>query len=230
MRHTLIDSPDFALLKVSFDAPGEKLVAESGAMVSKSTSLQMTTAMRGGLLAAAKRKLLGGESLFQNTFTSTQAGEEVFLSPPLEGDIHQQVLGPGEVFFLQSGNYLAHMGERMTLDTRWGGVKSFFSGMGFFMLKVTGPGILFYNSYGALHEVQVGADGYKCDTGHIAGFTDGLSYDIQKFGNFKGLFFSGEGLICHFKGTGKLFLQTRNVPALAAFLEPFRRVRRRSSN
>jgi len=30
--------------------------------------------MKGGLLAAAKRKMLGGESIFQNIFTSTEVG------------------------------------------------------------------------------------------------------------------------------------------------------------
>jgi uncharacterized protein (TIGR00266 family) len=110
----------------------------------------------------------------------------------------------------------------MTLDTKWGGAKGFFAGVGLFLLKVTGPGDLFYACYGAMHEVEVGPAGYTCDTGHIVAFTEGLQYAIRKFGGFKGLFFSGEGLVCDFSGHGKLVLQTRNAGALASFLEPFR--------
>ncbi len=230
MRHDILDRPDFALLKFTFDAPGESVVAESGAMVSMSTGLDVKTSMRGGLLQAAKRKLLGGETLFQNTFTSTAAGQELVLAPAPEGDIHTRVLGPGEVMYLQSGAYVAHVGAEMQLDTKWGGVKGFFGGVGLFMVKLTGPGQVFFYSYGAMREIQIApGPGYICDTGHIVGFTDGLTYDIRKFGGFKGLFFSGEGLVCHFHGQGTLLLQTRNATTLAAFLEPFRPVKSSSS-
>jgi uncharacterized protein (TIGR00266 family) len=137
-------------------------------------------------------------------------------------------LAPGETFFLQSGNYLAHVGEELVLDTKWGGVRSFFGGVGFFMLKVVGPGTLFYASYGAIHEVAVGAGGYTCDTGHIVGFSDGLEYRVRPFAGFKGLFFSGEGLVCDFEGRGSLLVQTRKGPSLASFLHPFRRVQQRA--
>jgi uncharacterized protein (TIGR00266 family) len=223
MRHEILDSPDFALLKFAFEREGEKVVAESGAMVSMSADLTMQTSMRGGLLSAAKRKLMGGESLFQNTFTASKPGQELLLAPSVEGDIRRHVLAAGETLFLQSGNYVAHVGDELVLDTKWGGVKSFFGGIGFFMLRVTGPGELYYNSYGAIREVPIQpAAGYVCDTGHIVGFTEGLEYNVQKFGGWKGLFFSGEGLICHFRGSGTLYLQTRNAASLAAFLEPFR--------
>ncbi|MBI4510015.1 MAG: TIGR00266 family protein [Deltaproteobacteria bacterium] len=230
MKHQVLDSPDFGLLKTTFEAPGERLVSEAGAMVAMSSGLKMDTNMRGGLLAAAKRKLLGGESMFQNTYVATAAGQEVWLAPAPEGDIRHRRLGVGETLFLQSGAYVAHFGDKLQLDTKWGGVRSFFGGIGFFLLRVVGPGDLFFYSYGAIHEVDVGGGGYACDTGHVVAFTDGLEYEIHKFGGFKGLFFSGEGLICRFRGEGKLFLQTRNAPSLAAFLEPFRPVKTSSSD
>jgi uncharacterized protein (TIGR00266 family) len=229
MRYDVLDAPDFGMLALTLEV-GEKVVAESGAMVAMGPSIQVDTRMRGGLLAASKRKLLGGESLFQNTFTATASGQQLFLAPPVEGDLRARELARGETFFLQSGNYLAHIGDELVLDTQWGGVRSFFGGLGFFMLKVVGPGTLFYASYGAIHEVPVGVDGYTCDTGHIVGFGDGLEYRVRPFGGFKGLFFSGEGLVCDFEGRGSLFIQTRNAPSLAAFLHPFRRVQQRSGN
>lgn len=229
MQYDIVDAPDFGLLRVDFEAPGEQVIAEAGAMVSRSAEVEMSTNMRGGLGAALKRRVLGGESMFQNTFTATGAGQHVLLAPGPEGDLTHKPLSAGEVFFLQSGNYLAHSGQ-MSLDTKWGGAKSFFGGVGFFMLKCTGPGDLFFNSFGALHAVDVGPDGYTVDTGHIVGFTEGLDYRVRKFGGFKGLFFSGEGLIAEFHGSGTVYIQTRNAPALANFLEPYRRVQRNSSS
>ena len=229
MRYEILDAPDFGLLRLTLES-GEKVVAESGAMVAMAPDIKVETKMRGGLLAAAKRKLLGGESLFQNTFIANAASQQLLLAPPVEGDLLARELARGETFFLQSGNYLAHVGDELVLDTQWGGVRSFFSGVGFFMLKVVGPGTLFYSSYGALHEVPIAAGGYTCDTGHIVGFTEGLEYRVRPFAGFKGLFFSGEGLVCDFEGRGSLFVQTRQAPSLAAFLQPFRRVRQRSGN
>jgi uncharacterized protein (TIGR00266 family) len=229
MQHEILDAPDFGLLKLTLEA-GEKVVAESGAMVAMSSSIAVDTRMRGGLLAAAKRKLLGGESLFQNTFTARAAAQQLYLAPPIEGDLRVRELRRGESFFLQSGNYLAHVGDELVLDTQWGGVRSFFGGIGFFMLKIVGPGTLFYASYGAIHEVAVAAGGYTCDTGHIVGFSEGLEYRVRAFAGFKGLFFSGEGLVCDFEGRGSLFVQTRKAPSLAAFLHPFRRVQQRGDN
>ena len=227
MKHKILDSPDFAMLEVILDA-GEAIVAESGAMVAKDVQIDIQTSMRGGLLGAAKRKLLGGESLFQNTFTSQAAGQRLYLSGASEGDIQSRTLAAGESFFLQSGAYLAHSGSELVLDTKFGGVKGFFSGVGFFMLRVQGPGTVFYNSYGALHPVEVGPQGYTIDTDHIVAFTEGLDYKVRTFGGFKGLFFSGEGLICDFSGTGTVWVQTRNASALAGFLHPFRRVKAKS--
>jgi uncharacterized protein (TIGR00266 family) len=228
MRHEILDAPDFGLLAIALDR-GDKVVAESGAMVAMGAEIRVETKMRGGLLAAAKRKLLGGESLFQNTFIAEADAQTLYLAPPSEGDLRARELREGETFYLQSGNYVAHVGERLVLDTQWGGVRSFFGGIGFFMLRVTGPGTVFYASYGAIHEVPIGAAGYTCDTGHIVGFTQGLEYNVRAFGGFKGLFFSGEGLVCDFEGQGTVYLQTRNAPALASFLHPFRPVQQRSS-
>jgi uncharacterized protein (TIGR00266 family) len=225
MQHQLIDTPDFGMLQITFDQPGESIVAESGAMVAMDTGIDMKTSMRGGLLAAAKRKLLGGESLFQNTFTSKGSGQRLFLAPGPEGDLRAMHLQPGQSFFLQSGAYVAHVGDQLVLDTKFGGVKGFFGGAGFFMLKVTGPGTLYYCSYGALHEIDVPPEGYTVDNDHLVGFSDGLQYNVRKFGGFRGLFFSGEGFVCDFTGQGRLYLQTRNAGALAAFLQPFRPVK-----
>lgn len=221
MRFELKDSPDFAFLRVLFDGPGEQLKAETGAMLARDSGVALKTAMTGGLLAAAKRKLLGGETVFQNTFTSSRAGERLLLAPAAEGDLRQMSLTGAEKLWLSSGAYLAST-PQLELDVKWGGAKGFFSGTGLFLLQCRGQGEVFFGAFGAIHEVEVGAQGYICDTSHIVGFTGELEYSVRRVGGLKSLLFSGEGLVCHFQGRGKLWLSTRNADRLAAFLHPFR--------
>ena len=225
MKHVILQKPDFGLLRVEFEAPGEAVVAESGAMVARSTGVQMKTAMRGGLLGASKRRLLGGESMFLNTFTSAAAGETLYLAAAPEGDLVHHRMEAGRTLFVQSGSYLAG-GPGIEIDTKWQGLRGFFSGEGLFLLKMGGAGDLFLSSYGGIHEVDV-AQGYVCDTGHVVAFTEGLTYRVRSVSGLKGLFFSGEGLVCEFSGQGRLWIQTRNPSSLAMFLHPFRRVQRR---
>jgi uncharacterized protein (TIGR00266 family) len=223
MKTELLQRPDFGLLKVTFEVAGESILCESGAMVSRSAELQMKTSMRGGLFAAAKRKVLGGESIFQNTFTATGPGQDIYIAAAPEGDIECMTLAAGEEFYLQSGAYLAS-DPTVTLDTKFGGFKGLF-GAGMFLIKMVGPGTFWFNSYGALHEVDVNGS-FTCDNDHVVGFGPGLDYQVRAFGGVKGFFFSGEALVCQFGGQGKLYAQTRRGPNLAAFLHPFRPVKK----
>jgi len=132
VRHQILHNPDFGVIQIQFDQPGEQVISESGAMVARDTAIEMKTNLQGGLGGALKRKLLGGESLFQNTFTCTAPGQTLWIAPAPEGAIECITLQPGQEMFLQSGAYLAST-PGITLDTKWQGAKGFFSG-GLFLL------------------------------------------------------------------------------------------------
>ena len=85
MKYDIQYGPSYALGIISLDA-GEKIQAETGAMVSMSDTIKMETGMKGGLLGGLKRSVLGGESFFLNTFEAEQPGE-VTIAPALPGDI-----------------------------------------------------------------------------------------------------------------------------------------------
>ena len=225
MRYELLDKPDFSMVKVTFDQPGEKMVVESAAMVARSAAMTMETNMRGGLMAAAKRKLLGGESIFQNTFTASAPGETLYFAPAPEGDVEVLELDGSYSLMMSSGAFLGSS-QGINLDTQWGGAKGFFSGTGMFLLKADGQGPVFFSCYGGLHPVDVGPGGYICDTSHVVAFTSGLSYNVQRVGGMKSLFFSGEGLVCNFQGQGRLWISTRNPASLASFVHAYRPVQR----
>src|SRR5690606_3838918 len=95
-------NPDFGTVQIHFDAAGEQIVAESGAMGARDSGIEMQTNMRGGFGGALKRKLLGGESLFQNTFTATAPGQTLWIAPAPEGHVECITLTPGMELYLQS--------------------------------------------------------------------------------------------------------------------------------
>lgn len=220
MRSELLQKPDFGMLRVTFEQPGEQMLVEASAMVAMDAGVQMKTQMQGGLLAAAKRKMLGGESLFQNTFTATAPGQRLFLAPAPEGDVQEVLCDGATPIFLSSGAFMASASS-VTMDTKWEGARGFFSGAGLALLRAQGQGPLFFSSYGGIHAIDV-QGGYIVDTAHIVGFTGGLTYRVTKLGGLKSLFFSGEGLVCQFSGQGRLWISTRSPGALAGYLAAFR--------
>lgn len=220
MRHEIKNNPDFASLHLFLDS-GEQVVTESGAMMGMSGQLKMETNMKGGLLGAAKRAL-GGESLFLNTYTAEADGQRLDVAPSTPGDIvHLPMSGAGVM--VQSGSYMCST-PGVEVDSKWGGAKSFFGGEGLFMLRCSGQGDLWITSYGAIHPIDV-QDTYVVDTSHIVAFEETLTFKVRSVGGMKSLFFSSEGLVCEFSGRGRLWIQTRNAPALAGFVHPFRRVK-----
>ncbi len=209
--------PSYSLAIVSLD-PEEVIQAEGGAMVSMSANLEIATGMKGGVLGALKRTVLGGESLFFNTFVSRGGPGEITLAPSLPGDVTSLNLA-GETFYLQSGSFLAS-GPELSVDASWGGAKTFFGSEGLFLLKAAGRGPLIFSSYGAIHQVPISGRPYVVDTGHVVGFTGGLEFDVRRVGNWKSTILSGEGLVCEFRGQGTLYLQTRSSQAFLAWLVP----------
>ncbi len=223
MQHEIKSSPDFAMIDCQLE-DGESIVSESGAMISMSANIKMKTSARGGILAAAKRKLLGGESIFQNTYTANGGEGRVMLAPGMPGDIFPFELEAGRSLMIQSSAYVAAT-EDVTLDTKWGGAKGFFSGVGMFLLKATGPGTVFVASYGAVYPKQCKGE-YIVDTDHIVAFEDSVEYRISKVGGIKSLFLGGEGLVARFSGKGMIYAQTRSPSSLAAFFYPYRPVKK----
>ncbi len=215
MKHEVLYRPAYSLLKVDMET-GESVTAEAGAMVSMSSGITIETSAKGGLLGGLKRKMLGGESFFINTFTASEAGEITF-APSLPGDIVALRLG-NQILYAQSGAYLASSPE-VEVDTKWGGAKTFFSKEGLFLLKITGTGNVFLSSYGAIHKISLEAgQKYIVDTGHMVAFTENVEYKVKKVGGLKSTLFSGEGLVCELTGPGTIFIQSRSTGAFLSWL------------
>jgi len=222
LEYQIDGRPDFGFLTVQLPA-GQTLKVEASSMASMDSNIAMKTKLAGGF-----GRVLTGESVVINEFTAEAGPGEIKIAPGPSGDLeHVYLENENDVVYLQSASYVASA-PTVEVATKWQGfMKGFFSGESLFLIRCSGPGDLWFNTYGAMIEKEV--DGtYVVDTGFIVAFTDALEYNIEKVGGYKSLFFSGEGLVCRFQGRGRVWIQTRKVPSLAAWVNPFRRTKNRS--
>lgn len=214
--------PAFAQATLVLQA-GESVMSEAGAMVAMSPDLAVQTSASGGAglggMMKSLKRAVGGESFFMNTYTAGDRGGYLTVAPQLPGDVVHRPLGP-ETVYLTSGNYLASEAA-VDVDTSWGGAKTFFSGEGLVLLRITGPGDLLVSAYGAIQEVPLQpGQSHVVDTGHVVGFTEGVGYQVRKFGGWKSTVLGGEGLVVELTGPGTAWVQTRSPRALLDWLIP----------
>ena len=218
MQVDVLYRPSYSIAKVSL-AKGEEIKVESGAMIAMSQKLKMDTRASGGFLKSLSRSVFGGVSFFLNTFTGEQDNDQIFLGPPLPGDVAVVELN-NQSLLVQSGSYLAST-SGISVDPKWTGAKTFFGKQGLVMLHVSGTGTLIMSSYGAIHPITLG-DGEKfvVDTGHLVSFEEGVDYKIKKVAGWKSTLLSGEGLVAELTGPGEVSLQTRSQTAFLSWLIP----------
>jgi uncharacterized protein (TIGR00266 family) len=217
MDVTIKHNPAFALAVVQF-APNETVKVEPGAMVSHSDGLTMETRAQGGLLGGLKR-MVAGESFFQNTYTAPAHGGEITLAATLPGDMRVLEVG-GQELLLKSGAYVASE-QGVTIDASWGGAKGFFGGAGLILLKVSGRGKVLIGAYGALEERVLSAgQRYTVDTGHIVTLDPTVSFQLRKSGGWKSTILGGEGLVCELTGPGRVLMQSRSEASFLGWLIP----------
>ncbi|MBK6317114.1 MAG: TIGR00266 family protein [Blastocatellia bacterium] len=209
----------FALAVVSLQSE-QTIQAESGAMVSMSANVELQSQVKGGLMGALKRSVVG-ESVFISSFTAHGGPGEVTLAPPTPGSVTTLELA-NQAYYIQGGSFLA-ASPSIAIDTKFGGAKSFFSREGLFLIGASGTGTLLLSSFGAMHKKTLApGEQYIVDTGHIVAFQSTIQYQIQKAASgFFRSFTSGEGLVARYLGPGDIYIQTRNIEAFAGLLKRF---------
>ncbi|WP_172203308.1 TIGR00266 family protein [Niveibacterium sp. COAC-50] len=216
-KFTIEGAPDFAFLTVKLPA-NHTIKVEASAMATMDTHIRMKTKLGGGL-----GRFITGESIFINEFSAEKVPGEIGIAPGAPGDIGHVYLN-GDVIYLQNGAFVA-CDPDVTIESKWQGfTKGFFSGESFFLIRASGTGDLWFNTYGGMIAKDVDGE-YVVDTGNIVAFTEGLNYSVEKFGGYKSLFFSGEGFVCRFRGKGRVWIQTRTSGALLTWAQQFRKAK-----
>lgn len=214
--------PAYASLVLKLKA-NQTVLVESGGMAAMDSWIKMQSKMKGGLMSGLGR-MVSGESLFISEFTAEGKPGDLYVSPGVPGDLQHYYL-EGNSLFIQSSGFVA-ASPTIDIDTKFQGFKGFFSGESLFLLKASGTGDIWFSSFGAIAEIPVNGD-YVVDTGYIVAFEDSLNYNVEMIGglsfrNLRTAVFGGEGLVCRFRGQGKLWIQSRSLYPFLNFLDPYR--------
>ena len=218
MKYEIRYRPSYSMLVVQL-TPGETITAESGAMTYMTPTIDVNTRMREkSILGTLGLKFLGRQSFFVNDYTAAAGqGEAAFVSAPV-GDIDTLEVTPSQGYIVQKSAYIASTQE-VNLDIQWQGFTKGLFGQGLFMIKVTGKGSLFINTFGAIdkHTLKPG-ETLIVDNFHLVAFTDSCQYKVTKFGGLKETLLGGEGLVTEITGPGDVYIQTKNLREFVEWL------------
>ncbi len=201
--------------------PGQKITAEGGAMIAKTTAISITTSTQqkksGGIIKGIKR-MIAGENFFLNHYTAPSEGGTLWLGATHTGDMAQKEL-KGENLIIQGGSFVACT-ENITIDASWQGFKNLLSRESLFWIKASGTGTVIFNSFGAIYPLEVDGE-HIVDTGHIVAFEETLNFSLTKAGkSWINSILGGEGLVCKFKGKGIVWIQSHNTSSFGAIIGP----------
>jgi len=216
MNYLIECQPSYSLVELMLE-PGDQVATEAGAMTWMSDNIKVKTSTRGGMLSGLKRKMLAGESFFQNEYEAEGGPGLLGLAPGQVGDIVPYEMQGGELF-LEKNAYLAS-GPDVHCNSKFQGLKGLFN-EGMFVLRVTGTGLLFFNAYGDIEEVEVNGT-YLVDNGYAVAWEPTLQYTLTNAGKIRSFLF-GDQILMRFSGQGKLWVQSRSPRTLANWIHPFR--------
>ncbi|KAK1970424.1 DUF124-domain-containing protein [Colletotrichum sublineola] len=192
-------------------AMGCPLQAKPGVMVAMSHSVTLK-----GQIKFSMKKLVAGAEMASSTFVGPG---ELLLAPPMLGDVTSLRLTGKETWSVGHDAYLASTQGVIKDYKRQGLSKAIFSGEGLYVYKISGTGLLWLTSFGAIiRKDLMDGEKYVVDNGHLVAWN--VKYIMERVasgGIISGLS-SGEGLVCKFTGPGTIFMQTRNARHFSAYL------------
>ena len=199
---------------------GQSVVARRGALIAMNDSITMSSGVTNGLLTGLMRKWFTGDTLFRQIFTAAKSQGDLLLAPVNPGDIKVLNIGARQ-YALADGVFLAAE-NTVSLSIRSRALaKGFFGGSGFLISETSGAGNLAVNARGGLFEIEVkpGSD-MVVDEKHLVAWELSLKQDFRLgsrqsgpvLGRFMGSLTSGEGMVSHFSGSGRLVLSSRCKP------------------
>ena len=217
MHHEIDKSPSYAVLRTTMDR-GDRLMAETGAMISRSENVHTEAEVGGGegIGGMIKSAVSSSRDLIENAFEARADGAELTLAPDHPGDVFDVDVGQDGPIKVNSGSTLAWEPtvERSTAFNDAGG---FFSSGNLRVLELSGTGHAFLSAYGSIVETDVTRDDATVvDTDHLIAWTDGLSVSREQDGSIKSAMLGGEGIVSKFAGEGRVWIQTRNPAVFRA--------------
>lgn len=201
--------------------PGEAIVSQAGGMAWMDPSIQMETRVPGGIGGAFGR-MLTGEGIAMNVYTSHRPNSEIVFASTIPGRILPVELSGESILAQKTAFMCATRGVQMRAEVT--NVKAgFFGGEGFLLQRISGNGTVFLECSGSVvcKDLAPG-ETLLVDTGSLVAFEETVRYDIERVKGVKNIFLGGEGLfLTKMTGPGQVYLQTMSVSNLAAAIIPY---------
>ena len=211
MQFDIENGPSYAVVRATMDR-GDRLMAETGAMISRTESVHADAEVGGGegIGGVIKSAVSSSKDLVENAFEAEADGAELTLAPDHPGDVFGVDVGEDGPIRVNSGSTLAWQ-PTVDRSTAFNDAGGFFSSGSLRVLELSGSGRAFLSAYGSIVETEVTPeDATVVDTDHLIAWTDGLSVSRETDGSIKSAMLGGEGLVSKFSGRGRVWIQTRN--------------------
>ncbi|KAK8198124.1 tryptophan RNA-binding attenuator protein-like domain-containing protein, partial [Phyllosticta capitalensis] len=195
-------------------AMGCPIKAKPGVMIAMSPSITLE-----GSFKISFMKVFAGDIT-----TSTFKGPgELLLAPHGLGDITNIRLSGSDTWKVSKDAFLAMTQGVVKEDKNQSLTKGIFSKEGFFLYKMSGNGIVWITSFGAILKKELAAgEKYIVDNGYLVAWNCKYVLERAASGGIVSQYAADEGLVCKFTGPGTIFLQTRNPAAFATWLRAHR--------
>ncbi|KAL0261918.1 hypothetical protein SLS55_003351 [Diplodia seriata] len=162
-------------------------------------AMSPTITLKGSIKFSLKKFVAGGE-LSTSTFTGPG---ELLLAPPSLGDITNIRLSGSEMWSVSKDGFLACTQGIVKEYKSQSLSKAMFSGEGLFVYKISGSGILWVTSMGAILRKDLQEnEKYIVDNGHLVAWNCKYVLERVASGGVISNLSSGEGLVCKFTATG----------------------------
>lgn len=207
---------------ICYPEAGETLCTERGAMSWMSPNMKMATSAGG--FGKAMGRMLSGESLFLNEYTSEKGAGMIAFASSFPGSILPYHVTPGNGIIVQKKGFLAmEKGLDLSIHFRKKLGAGLFGGEGFIMQKITGDGIVFIEIDGHCVEYTLEAgQSLILGTGYLAAMSETCTMDVESVKGVKNVLFGGEGLFnTRVTGPGKIWVQSMPIVSTAAAIAPY---------
>lgn len=206
----------------------EKIIIEPGTAISWDKSIELEGKMNSngkkglhGIFSSLGRHFTSGESFFMSYAVAKKQAGNITIAPASIGCIKELTCSEEQQYYLNTGTFLA-ADNSVTYEMTHQDISNALLGGtgGLFIMKTTGSGKLLISGFGDILEIELTNDELIIDNQHVLAWDTTIDYNIEMASGALG-FKTQEGIVDHFKGSGKIFIQTRNIENFATTLPKY---------
>lgn len=218
MKVEILNQPHTAIAHILLEV-NEEVMAKAGAMMMMSRNLQVNTSMQRGSETGGtpKKNNPKDKFLFLNNFQAKKEAGELYLAPPIIGDIFVYQMTKYKLI-VRLNSYLASS-AKIEIFSGFHKFKTLFPKESNVWLSLVGEGQVLINSLGRLLEIDV-EDELVINLQNVIAFENSLHFKlVSPHKNGQANVTKNRDDLCQFHGQGKILYQTHSFQNFFAHLK-----------